>query len=57
MMNGSYIVMRKSEIKRVFFMFDNDGSVREITHGLGKLMTFDQFIKLFKCLEKNGYYE
>ena len=56
MLNGAYITMVKGTEKRIFFMFE-DGSVRNMTHGIGEVIDYYVFIDLYNSLLKAGYIE
>ena len=55
-MNGSFIILVKENVVRKFFMF-LDGDVRETTHGLGELIDYYEFKKIYNDLISNGYKE
>lgn len=54
--NGSFIILKKGNDRRRFFMFD-DGSIRETTKGLGDLISYDEFKKIYNKLINDGYKE
>lgn len=56
MLNGAYIKMVKGTEKRLFFMFD-DGEVREMTHGVGKIIKANDFVNLYNDLVNKGFEE
>lgn len=56
MMNGSFIILVKGNDRKKFFMF-LDGDVRDMTKGLGKLIDYYEFKKIYNDLINKGYKE
>ena len=48
-------LIKKNEIKK-FYMFE-DGSVRDMTHGINEVIDYYAFIDLYNDLLKSGYIE
>lgn len=54
MMNGSYVILKKGNDRKRFFLF-TDGYARDMTKGFGELIT--NFKKVYYDLIKDGYKE
>lgn len=48
-------LIKGNEVKK-FYMFE-DGSVRDMTHGIGDVVNYYVFIDLYNNLLKHGYME
>ena len=48
-------LIKENEVKK-FYMFE-DGSVRDMTHGIGDVIDYYTFIDLYNDLLKSGYVE
>ena len=48
-------LIKGNEVKK-FYMFE-DGSVRDMSHGIGKVIDYYAFIDLYNSLLKTGYVE
>ena len=51
----SIFLTKGNEVKK-FYMFE-DGSVRDMTHGIGDVINYYVFIDLYNDLLKSGYIE
>lgn len=55
-MNGEFITLTKGNEKRVFFLFLN-GQAREVTKGIGKLMSINSFYNTYYNFINTGWTE
>ena len=51
----SIFLIKENEVKK-FYMFE-DGSVRDMSHGIGEVIDYYVFIDLYNDLLKAGYIE
>ena len=54
-MSEPIFLMKGNEVKK-YYMFE-DGSVRDMTHGIGEVIDYYAFIDLYNNLLKDGYVE
>ena len=54
-MRESIFLTKGNEVKK-FYIFE-DGSVRNMTHGIGEVINYYAFIDLYNSLLKAGYVE
>ena len=53
---GTQIFLIKNNDIKKFYMFD-DGSVRDMSHGIGSIIDYYDFIDLYNNFIKDGYIE